>query len=136
MSTKHDPASETLADVVIRDGRLMKKFVDRHGNETFAPIEEENEDPFAGTETVPSDWTTSEDTDPVLIPKEALTRAEHTDRSLKVEATLIKALSPRVGRRGGTETIDTNGNTALRDVLIDLCKAMGGEWADRAKHII
>lgn len=129
--------NETLIDVEIRDGQLVKKVARKDGSIEYVPVEEKSTKPsmterFADTETVPNDWKPT--TTKVLMPKQPLTREQHVDRSCRVEAVLIKAFSPRM-RESSTETLDTRGNTAVKELLENLCDAMGGEWKERAKHI-
>lgn len=129
--------NETLIDVEVRDGVLVKKVARKDGRIDYVPVEHTNTKPsmterFADTETIPADWkpTTTE----VLMPKQPLTREEHVDRSCRVEAVLIKAFSPRM-RGDFTESLNTNGNTAVKELLEDLCRAMGGPWLEEMKRI-
>jgi hypothetical protein len=135
--------NDTLLDIVIKDGQLFKR-VFRNGEEVLEPVQEDNNEPsrsfsqrFDDTETIPQDWTPPSDNTEILKPieKKGMTRAEHVDRSLKVEAVLVKAFSPRMRLGRSTETIDTNGNGALKELLIDLCKAMGPPWNEKIPHI-
>lgn len=139
--------SDTLLDIVIKDGKLFKR-VYRNGEEVLEPVQEHKEEPsqsfsqsfsqrFADTETIPQDWTPPDENTEILKKrdKHGLTRAEHVDRSLRVEAILVKAFSPRMRLGHVTETIDTNGNGALKELLVDLCKAMGPPWNEKIPHI-
>lgn len=139
--------NDTLLDVVIKDGQLFKR-VYRNGEEVLEPVQEHKEEPsktfserFANTETIPQDWIPPDENTQILKPhvekhtRHGLTRAEHVDRSLRVEAILVKAFSPRMRLGHVTETIDTNGNGALKELLVDLCKAMGEPWTSKIPNI-
>lgn len=135
--------NETLLDVVMRDGKLFKRVI-RNGESVLEEIVEENKkeetsfsERFSGTETIPQDWTPPSDTTQILTPlSHAVTKSEHIDRSLRVEAILVKAFSPRMkSMKGEINVIDTKGNGALKELLTDLCKALGGDWEDRISDI-
>lgn len=131
--------NETLVDIVIKNGQLFKKLL-KNGKEILEPVEEDVErdttNDFADTSTVPAPWKDA-DTE-ILMPKnkghKVLTRSQHVDRSLRLEAVLVKALGPKM-RGSDMETIDLGGNSALKELLLDLCQASGGEWSKVAKRI-
>lgn len=120
-----------LVDVVLKDGKFMKQVQHPDGRIDYEPLKEINDDPFEGTETVPDDWTPP-DTE-ILIASETpvkstgLTRDEHCERSCRIEAVLIKYLSPSTGGPF-TESIDTKGDAKLKSLLQDLCHAFGGRY--------
>jgi len=122
---------ETLIDLVMKNGRLMKKVL-KNGEETLVPVEEEN-DQFKDTKTVPNDWN-PQTACALVPPDDPLTKDQHVNRSMRIEALLVKAISPRM-KDGKTETIDTGGNSALKELLKDLCKAMGGPWLEYTDKI-
>jgi len=131
-------SNETLIDVEIRDGKLVKKVARKDGTIDYVPVEETVTKPsiterFEGTDTIPQSWSPPK-TENVLTPKQPLTREEHVDRSCRIEAVLIKAFSPRMSG-SKTESVDTRGNTALKELLVDLCNAMGGPWVEKANKI-
>ena len=125
---------DSLIGIVIRDGQLCQRYIDHNGKERVTPVQEEKAEQsvserFKDTETVPQDWAPLADTS-VLEP--LLTRNEHVARSCALEALLVKAFARS---SPGTETFDTRGNTAVKELLTELCRIMGGEWSERAKSI-
>lgn len=127
--------NETLLDLVILDGKLFKKVL-KAGEESLVPVEEKK--PLTGrffedTDTYPQEWD-PQTANALTPPSDPLTREELVNRSMRVEALLIKALSPRM-KRGDTESFDTGGNGALKELLQDLCRVMGGPWLDYVERI-
>lgn len=59
----------------------------------------------------------------------ALTREEHVNRSVKVEAALLETLTTSTGK-----PIDLK--THAPAILYEMMRSMGGEWSDKAKELI
>jgi len=125
-----DKLDATLVDIVFINGKLCKAIEHTDGTKEYVPVKSE-ESSFQDTETIPCDWkpTTTE----VLERHTPLTKDEHIDRSCRIEAILVKAFSPRMGE--SNSYLDTRGNTALKELLKDLCRAMGGEWEEKSNKI-
>ena len=131
--------TDTLIDVFIgEDGKLYKKVLHADGTKERVLVDKSAEaDPsmserFADTETVPNDWS-DPGTEAITAPPNPMTREERSDMSLRIEALMAKWTTRTTGNSG---TIDTKGNTAVKEMLIDLCRALGGPWLDVAERII
>lgn len=136
------------------NGELCELVIHGDGREEFKPIpreevcfEEFEEDPFKDTSTVPNKWdrdaTTNvlekkvdsrEVTTTTLKRKSSngsgrmRTVRERADQSCRLEALLVKIF----GDDGDSdEVLNVNGNTALKEVLEDLCRIVGEPWSNR-----
>lgn len=58
-----------------------------------------------------------------------LSRTEHVERSVRVEAALLKGMSAATGKR-------INDDRLARAVLVEVLAAMGGEWRERAGGVM
>ena len=128
--------SASLIGIVVVDGVLHQRYVDRHGKEQLVPVPTAppSSPSFVDTETIPHDWTPRDSE--VLEPKAKsamLTRDEHVKRSCQLEALLVKVFTRSCP---DTQRLDVKGNTALKEIIQDLCLIAGGEWITRAKDIV
>jgi hypothetical protein len=132
---QHSAAEEqSLAGVFFLNGRLVQKIRHASGKEEIIPVPELDRDPFSETQTVPQDWKPSNES-PITErrDREYRTSREHVDRSCLLEALLIKIFSARI--KDQTDTFDTRGNSALAEVLRDLCRIAGSPWDQMVSRI-
>ena len=119
---------QTLIDMCFKDGVLCKIVKHSNGTKEYVPVEQE--DSFEGVETKPLPWHR---TDTNILEKKSFTRDEHVDRSCRAEAILVKLFSESM--KNGDKCVSTNGNEAFKSVIVDLCKAIGGDWVDKIKDV-
>jgi len=124
--------NETLLGVVIQDGRLMQRVL-RGSEEVLEPVpERDTADSFADTETRPAPWVPLAESGSEPPSTTMLTHRQHEQRSIQLEALLTKALG--VGADGSPSVTDTRGNTALAELLREMCQIMGrADWAEQVR---
>lgn len=148
----HNSDNETQSGLKWVDGVLCELVIHCNGDHEYVPIpvvekdpsfeefetERKVKDPFegVGTRTVPSRWdkdaTTNvlekkgsdETTKSVRDSGRMRTVRERADQSCRLEALLVKVFS-------GKDILNVNGNTALKEVLEELCRIMGEPWSDK-----
>lgn len=127
-----DNINDTLQDVVIKDGALMREVV-RNGETVYEPLRKVGEDPFADTETQPAPW--QKQTDSGCEKPKAGKRYSHAELeniALQARALMLKVMSPRTSSPH-TDSIQTNSPIA-RGILKELCMILNEpEWAERIK---
>jgi hypothetical protein len=137
--------------VVHKDGRKEYVPIPKEDKEpSFEEFETEVKDPFEGvaTRTVPSRWDKDATTNVLEkkseSPREITTTTlnkngqngsgrmrtvrKRNDQSCQVEALLIKIFNDN---GEGTEPLNVRGNTALKEVIDDLCRIMGEPWCNK-----